>query len=701
MSMDKGSQIAFFKNLCKKYKVPPDLIDWEAAVDSTLGFDENYSIIIEEIRKIAPADIRIEIESALYEGRGRESEYKFIETNLLDFQKAKPLRDNKRFKSDYLNILKSARRIKRFLTFDIESEKWKDFKLCGFYDGKEYQKFDDIDDTVDFILNPKHRNVLQFAHFMGKFDGMFILDNLFFHRTGYTVTPIVNAGRILEIKIKDKHGNVWKIRDSYSLLPSSLYNLTHNFNVEHKKFKETEKGMLDNPEYNKYDCMGLYEVLQKFFEANDYQVGLTLSQTAMTRYRTSYQQKPIRCVREHEDIIRNAYFGGRVEIYRYNFDMAKDFYIYDMNSLYPFCLREFEYPYGEFNFCSPDISKEGFSYATVVDDPYFPFFPQRIEKKMMFLKGKKTGWHTNQELRYYENIALDKSDVEVHKTLACEQSDHIFRGFIDDYYKKRMEAKSSGNKVLDYACKIIMNSFYGKFAQRRDKSTTILNPEYIEDGMLAEMIGYNNFIYKKVDYNDSSHIIPSIAAFVTAYARMHMHKAMMRCDPKGIYYQDTDSLIVDHPYFEHSTALGHMKLEDKINNFKVLLPKVYSYTTDEGKHEYRAKGLHLNTALGYEKIDEIFNRYIAGDTIYNEDGIETFVRSLKMARKKGLDTILFNKSHSKSMVGYYDKRRIEPCDLDGGYICPPFLVDEKRDNNAQFFRDVKDRYMTILNSVRT
>lgn len=35
MSMDKGSQIAFFKNLCKKYKVPPDLIDWEAAVDST------------------------------------------------------------------------------------------------------------------------------------------------------------------------------------------------------------------------------------------------------------------------------------------------------------------------------------------------------------------------------------------------------------------------------------------------------------------------------------------------------------------------------------------------------------------------------------------------------------------------------------------------------------------------------------------
>jgi hypothetical protein len=927
----------------------------------------------------------------------------------------------------YLQPLKKFPNPKEIVTFDIEATKWKDFAIAGVYDGKDYSKFASVAELLKFLLQRKFAGKLIFAHVL-KYDGEFILDFLSRNRD-FSFTPIINGGKLLEIKIRDIHKHVWRFRDSYSLLPASLKDLTKSFDVEHKKLDEDEKGMLTNPEYNRNDCMGLYEVLLKFRAINGGFFGMTISQTALSIFRMRYQKFPIRTVREVEPILRKAFYGGRTEIFKYNLNMDKRFYYYDVtcfsddteiltaegwknyqtlgikdkvfgmkdeklvkqdirkiviqpykgkmihlfndntdmfvtpnhrvyykdylrcdfykknggikrtrkrnsefipsygwtdwkikeakdipksyikfpnareycgeypryqinddlirlmawfiteghyinkncveisqswshnpdncceildilsrlnipfrrkdrfqkgkkylyvyfdpsvfssyldydvrsrqkvlpedfmeysleqkrilfdtmmkgdgsvqnhkahyvsysdilldqmqilatmlgikcsvnykhhscnmklwkngdsmikgkteemydgvvwcvsvdcgnvvarrngkvfisgNSLYPSVMRNFEYPYGEFKFCHPDIDKCGFSYAVADDTCYFPVLPQRIDKKMMFLQGRKEGWYSNQELKHVMNTTY--GNVEIKSTIACDDFDYLFRDFVDDMFKIRQEAKASGNSALDYTQKILLNSSYGKWGQKRQKEQIVGNPQedfFIEEGMIPDMVGSSS-VYKKIVENDSPHIIPSLSALITANARLVMHRYLLGTKPEHIYYMDTDSLITDVPAFQVGDELGKFKLECEMTEFLAVLPKVYHFKYPSGRHCIKAKGLHLN----YKDSDEVnvgcFKEFISGHEVIDDRGIEGFKRSCQLQKKTGDNTLLFNKAMKKSMHSYYDKRRLTP-DQDLDMACEPFKVGEDRSVNEAPFKELLQRTLVCLN----
>lgn len=595
-------------------------------------------------------------------------------------------------KTDSLKPLRKARHIGKFAVFDIESENWKDFRFCGFCNPKkEYIRWDSIEDTVKGILSHKHRNIPIYAHNLS-FDGMFILDHITYNRPDLTVVPLASGSRLLELKIKDANGHKWRLRDSLSILPSSLMKLTHDFNVEHKKMKESEAGMLSNPEYNRNDCLGLYEVLDKYLNSLNREVGLTISQTSMMNYRAHYQKQPVMSMRGYEKYARTAYHGARTEIYRYNFDMDKKLYYFDVNSLYPYCMREFEYPFGKWSFTSPDISLCGFSYAKFDDSVYFPIVPQKVGGKTMFLNGMKEGWFTNQELRYVESLGLERMDVL--RTVASDQSGSIFREFVDDTYSKRLAARGEGNSALAYALKIILNSNYGKWGERRERYRTVFNPEEIVEGMNVIHLGGGKVLYQTLEPSKAPHIIPSISAFVTAYARIHMHKLKMRFAPDEIYYEDTDSLIVDNRRFSDSKELGQLKLEHTIHNFMCLLPKLYYFTDEDDNPRITSKGVRLRG----ETDMPMFRDYIAGKPVEESRGIETFRRAVISSRSRSEDTLLFRKTMSRSIKSYYDKRRIEPY-TDTDFICRPFGVSDDRSANEKPFADVKERMLLSIDRI--
>jgi hypothetical protein len=594
----------------------------------------------------------------------------------------------------YLQPLKKFPNPKEIVTFDIEATEWKNFAIAGVYDGKDYSKFGSVGDLLKFLLQRKFAGKLIFAHVL-KYDGQFILDFLSRNRD-YSFTPIINGGKLLEIKVRDKRKHVWRFRDSYSLLPSSLKDLTKSFDVEHKKLDEDEKGMLTNPEYNKNDCMGLYEVLLKFRAINGGFFGMTISQTSLAIFRMRYQKFPIRTVREHEPIIRQAYHGGRTEIFKYNLDMGKRFYYYDISSLYPSCMRDFEYPYGEFKLVPPDIDKCGFSYAVADDTCYFPVLPQKIGGKMMFLQGRKEGWYSNQELKHVQNTTY--GNVEIKSTLACDDFGYIFKEFVDDMYKIRQEAKASGNTALDYTQKIILNSNYGKWGQKRSKEQIVGNPQedfFIEEGMIPDMVGSSS-VYKKIVENDSPHIIPSLSAMITANSRLVMHRYLLGTKPEHIYYMDTDSLITDIPAFQAVNELGKFKLECEMTEFLAVLPKVYHFRYPSGRRCLKAKGLHLN----YKASDDVnvgcFKEFISGHEVIDDRGIEGFKRSCQLQKKTGDNTLLFNKAMKKNMHSYYDKRRLVP-DADLDMACEPFKVGEDRSVNEAPFKELLQRTLMCLN----
>jgi hypothetical protein len=581
--------------------------------------------------------------------------------------------------------LKKDRPFKNIATFDIEATNWKDFQLIGFFDGEKYTRFDSLDDFIRHVLVKKYRNYLIFAHSMS-YDGQFFVDKLKDYNQAYSIMPILNGSRMLELKVRDRHKNVWKFRDSFGLLPASLQELTTNFNVEHKKLDEDMKGMLTNPEYNRNDCIGLWEVLMKFREINGSQFGMTISQTSLMNFRLNYLTTPIQTVREFENQFRFAYHGGRVEVFKFNCNPDKKFYYYDICSLYPYVMREFDYPIGKFRKTTPDIDKCGFTYAKVEDLHNYPVLPQLLDHKMMFLRGWKEGWFTNQELRYVRDAT--NGGMELHKSLLCDEFEPIFRTYVDDLYGKRLKAKEEGNKAMDYTYKIQLNSLYGKLGESREKERIIINPEKLEEDMIIEYQHSGTYIIKKLEESQSSHIIPSIPAMVTANARIYMHKWMNMVKPQNLYYMDTDSLITDIPVFGDSNKLGKFKLEAEIDQFYCFAPKVYHFRyIKSGKYCIKAKGLPFDKKQPEEVNLGIFKDYLMGKEVVNNRGIQTFKRAMKTASMADSDSLLYRKSISRRFRSYYDKRRmVADDDLDFGTL--PFSQGEDRAVNQKPFGEL-------------
>lgn len=647
----------------KQWFVSDDLLDVDAEYDEELTFEENKALLGPRIRQLAPQEKLDEFygqRDKEHEAGRREEYYR----EMTAAGRVVPAAAKRRMMPDLVPLTRTTA-IKPFATFDIESENWKDFKFCGIYDGTAYRRYETIGETCDALFSHSFREYALYAHNCGKFDGMFLIDELS-RRKEWSVEPVISGGRMLEIRVEDRDRHRWFVRDSYALLPSSLKKLTMNFKVQHQKLDEDAKGMLSNPEYNRNDCIGLYEVLDKFRDLNRGTFGLTIARTALDDYRRNFQKVTFRSVRSCEEEIRKAYYGGRTEIFQFNTNPDKVFYDYDVNSLYPFVLREYDYPYGRFKSVHPDIDDFGFSYARVREQHRYPILPQRLDYKMMFMHGWHEGWYSNEELRLAEKVS--PFDFEVTKTLACEEHAPVFREYIDDLYGKRLEARAEGNEALAYVLKLKMNSFYGKWGQRRKNERILINPEFIEEGMKLEFVG-DLPIFKKTEDSDSPHIIPSVSAMVTAYARAYMWKWFTGVADSDLFYMDTDSIITSSPCLEESKKLGAFKLEAKMERFYPIMPKVYYYEL-EGQPHVRAKGLPMQDMAS-------FRAYLDGQPVTDDRGVETFKRSCQ--RGNGT-TLLFNKQTKRTLASYYDKRKM----LEEGRTYPFEQADKRSQNKAEF-----------------
>jgi len=586
--------------------------------------------------------------------------------------------------------LKSKKPISPFCTFDIEATKWNHFEVLGFYDGNRYERFEDLGLAMKTLFSNRTRNKLLFAHNLS-YDGMFVLDYILNERPELKCVPILNGSKLIAIDVQGKSGGMkqkWRFRDSFSILPTSLKSLTNSFNVEHKKMDESEDGMISNYEYNKNDCIGLYEVLSKFFGILGGKVGMTISQTSLINFRERFQRNRINSVFDYEDMIRKSYYGGRTEIFRFNEDMCKKFYYFDINSLYPYCLSAYDYPDGKFRVCYPDIDKFGFSLAEVNDDLYFPLLPEKIEQKMLFRRGIKTGWYSNQELKRMEALGCE---VKAKATISCDDHSPIFREFIQNWYQKRLDARADNNEALQYVCKLMMNSFYGKFAQDRVKHMTIIHPDKLCEGMNAVKIG-RHVLYQSQQFSKASFIIPSISAMTTAYARLLMHERFQKAG-EHLFYTDTDSCILDRNLFEHCKDMGGMKLEEEIQGLNIVLPKVYFYKDMEDGFHVKVKGIPMNHSWPVEQRKDVLKRFLNKETIEHKAGLWSLKKSIIASRTSDSSSILFPKEMTRTLRSYYDKRRIEE-----DYSCSPFGVNDDRSINKGRFDEILEMAKTSLNS---
>lgn len=417
-------------------------------------------------------------------------------------------------------------------------------------------------------------------------------------------------------------------------------------------------------------------VLQDEFNRLGGDMGCTIGRVAMTIWRRRYQKLSYtRMSPERIEFLHRCYYGGRTEAFRVGLIRPKageHLYYADVNSMYPWAMATLHLPHPDtFRYKRRMDRKlvetmEGMTNATVSVRPGMRYPPlpvltldwkERHEEgrlqcdllpdgvKLVFPTGTFSGWWTNNELRY----ALSLEGVRVVRYgegCIFKTTGPYLRDFVRTVYRMRKKAKT---KIENTVLKLVLNSLYGKFAQRGVKVELISIYDYKPKDDWSEdatLVPERNprFVLLTKEARAPIHTNIIWSAMVTAAARVLLHQILVKYE--GVYC-DTDSIITEHP-LKSSRELGKLKVEKLIEELEIVAPKHYRLKTPESGWETVCKGIPKRLqgeAFGKKggRVEVSFDR----------------PRRLREALRRGLQV---NEWHrvTKVISRYYDKRILLP-----------------------------------------
>lgn len=547
-----------------------------------------------------------------------------------------------------------------FGTFDIETKNWKDFLLMGSYNGKIYKEHTSMENFIEHCFLSGSPASTYYAHFGGIFDFLFVFDFLFSKNSPLKIKGIIMQGRkILAFTINHSQikRNV-KFVCSSGLFPFSLKELTHSFDVEHKKLDEDVTLFKKvTPQMQKYlfnDVMGLYEAIEKFSQTDfirDIGIKLTRSGTSFEVFKKCFKPKLPFIPNDIKDFARLSYFGGRTEIFRPLYQGKKPINCYDINSLYPSVMHDFEYP-GEFSHWQCDLCLDEFSIShclvTCPENIKIPLLGTKINDKYIFPTGTFEGHFTNVELK--KAIDLGYKIEKVYRTAVFKNAKKIFKEFISFFYNERKKTDCPVKKIV---YKDLMNHLYGRLAINEERESITLTPSeasriYVE--FIRPQGNIRLYSEQKKLFTYSNVVFSS---FVTSYARLRLF-SYLEILGDDLYYCDTDSVFTTRK-LENSKELGKMKLEYSMDEACFLLPKTYMLKNKQGDVIKKMKGFPKKN-LGHIQFSDYIGCMegsIRMPAVKTSGGLA----GLKTALKKG-EILTVLPDSQKQLRHKYDKREI-------------------------------------------
>jgi hypothetical protein len=362
----------------------------------------------------------------------------------------------------------------------------------------------------------------------------------------------------------------------------------------------TNEDLIRFKEYNMKDA----EIARRFMEflAESFfnfgsNVKLTIASTAERIFRNVFlnqvfRQEPI----EHMDFIFRGYYGGRVEVFRRGFRSQKS-RLYDVNSMYPWAMSEFSFPdpntshFVKLGDMNKLMNYEGFAEVAVrVPKMYRCPLPYRDKhNKILFPYGALEGVWPIVELR--NALKQGCSIIKFKSMLYYTKIVNPFKEFVKYFYSRRNEYKKI-KSPMEFVCKIILNSLYGKFAQRYGKIDDFLHIKELTDGIdslgtdFEEMKDGVTFRVSR-QRHPARFCFPCWSAYITAYARLKILNIMDELDAD---FGDTDSAVTSK-FVEESAGLGGLKLEYEFEDMIVVRPKMYGLNHKiKDKQEVKFKG---------------------------------------------------------------------------------------------------------------
>lgn len=531
-----------------------------------------------------------------------------------------------------------------FGVYDVEAlsiEKNTDLAMIGFMDAYGYKYYINTFDFLKDVLQRKNDGKFFYGHYAGKYDALFILEEFFNNDyfEDWDVNIFDSNGRIIGLLFKKGKIKI-NFADSYSLFRTSLNEVGKAFlGIEKKEHDHNEEYIINekNIEYNKIDCEILYKSLKIFFDEFTFNLGpkFTIGSYAINIFNKNFNRhKLMPHGQEAEKFIREAYAGGRTEIFKTKLDHG---YCYDVNSMYPSCMME-KMPLGPAVYVN-ERNKEniGFYFAKVKTPPkmYIPVLFKKMDG-LKFPAGSFSGIWDGAELDFAEEMGYE---INIEYGYEFLESDYIFNDYVEHYFKMKADAKKSGDPTKELIAKLFLNNLYGKFAERREKET--FTTEFSPD---SEMYNEDFGIFKVKKMSQSKNIIPAISAHITALGRIKLYKYFLKFGIYNIAYCDTDSVETTIK-IEDSPKLGEMKLEYEFKNADFILPKTY-----------KLFNITKNKIINKEKGFEIRDGKKLENGSIKLAGYKSALQSIGTIDDKYvfLKHIIYNKENKK----VYDKRKV-------------------------------------------
>ncbi len=567
-----------------------------------------------------------------------------------------------------LTPLKKKPKPEPFAVCDIEAHRWNQFTVIGHFNGFDYRDFFTLEDFFEYIFQSGEGII--YAHFGGIYDFLFLLSFCLGSNDYFLDSFLPRGSGLLSITIGRGDRKI-QFRDSSSLLPHSLEKLTKSFGVEHVKgtFDFDAINKLPTfpsellPElrtYLEYDCRGLYEVLDKYRQ-NELvaKVGLkiTRSAQALQVFRTYLKDDLPACPMGIDEIVRMAYAGGRTEIFRPLYESETEpLNTYDINSLYPSVLKDFDMPWGfdKLSDSTPNLERIGFGFFTieVPEDNYLPILWTRESGKFIFPVGKFSGWFPLCEVKR----AIEENRARIIKSGAVayfHNGGKYFAEYVETLYEQRRQSNDPVERII---IKDLLNHLYGRMGLRlKREQLEFDNGDIGVKPFRYLTVGEKTYGIVKREIEIKSFSNVAIAAWVTARARLRLYDKILKPCERTIHYTDTDSGYTTQT-LQISDGLGQLKLEGNCWNEETrkyeacfLLPKTYI-----AGNKIAFKGFP-NRKVKHFKIDD-FQTALDGDMrlmrIENEArGLNKFKTGLlkgDLLSKQGVTT--------KAIKSRYDKR---------------------------------------------
>lgn len=479
-----------------------------------------------------------------------------------------------------------------------------------------------VDDMKKELKHPRFRRRYVYAHNGGRFDWLCLYGNIFDTDPealfiGSKLISFSNGVATLCDSTNIFVG--MKIEVIGAMIGKKKTGMSDNYGTSHwpKDYARDVQGCLD-------DCLILWDALLSTFEFAG-NIKLTQASLSMAYFRRHHQPYNID-FNENVKHFYESYYGGRTECFK----MGSGHYsVIDVNSMYPYHLRNSTFPNPRSLRCEVDINTlqfsrtllqfEGMADLTIQHhETEYGYLPYRSsEGKLLFPVGTFRGkWNFPEVRNALENGAI--KILTCHKAVYGEPMASPFASYVDSLHDIKQKATKAGDEWLVSMTKYYLNMLYGKFGQNNEERTIYLNDitkqwhvveTYQRNGKFKRLIRFNKnrndfFMVIGAKGTKPAYCIPSFASYVTSMGRVQIVNKLYEMHPKGVAYCDTDSLFFSNAVgVTSSEALGDWKIENKIiTNIYGL--KNYTFIDDKKApvELFRSKGI---PSMNPWKLDKV------------------------------------------------------------------------------------------------